>query len=966
MNLAVVDTDPDTRVPLKGTTRDLFFLAWVLVLLVGGCGKRADIDPEIARQMIIHRNLGLAYLEENRLSEAAEEFQTLVNIAPKEPLGYANLGLTYLRMTGELEQAEKWLKGALRLAPDDPEVRLLMAEVYELTDRESKTIKILEHTLKRHPNHVRTLHQLAKFYIRTQGSGNLEKSENYLSKVVSALPANVAARLQLVELLLRTGKLGQAIQHLETVRQVLPQLPEGSMEMVQESLDHMRDENSKEALTLTLMVHNLVKPTPFYQAAITELRGIGGAVTGLPIRRFSRAVSLKTREQTGIPDAMRFTDVTISAIPDGLEIGSTGEVSDATDVSPQTILAHGDYDGDGDQDIFLSRWLAGKQTGRQYLFTNDNGVFSDIAAEAGISHKGRDLSAVFSDYDNDGYLDLFVCNTEGDRLYHNTGEGTFEDVSTPSGIRSIPDDPDRMALFADLDLEGDLDLFTATTSQNRLFRNNSDGTFTEVTEEVGISREVVTHPVINYRDAGMGDFDDDGDMDLYVTSTAGDNQYYDNLRQGYFRDITAHSGLPGEGGSGSVAVGDFDNDGYLDLFLAGVKDEGHSLFRNRGDGTFERDTRSDSVFESIEEVTRLDATFFDADNDGFLDLLVAGISPGATRKHNGLWLFYNDGNGQYLDASSLLPEDLKAGSQVEIADYDNDGDLDIFLAGIHDTIYLLRNDGGNVNNYLVVRLAGLRTGSSRNNYFGIGAKVEVKAGTLYQMRTMSDPIAHFGLGAHDGADVVRVVWSNGVPQNRFNPERNQTILESQVLKGSCPWLYTWNGGDYEFVTDVLWASAIGMPLGIMSGETKYAFPNSTDEYLRIPGERVRPRNGRYSLQFTNELWETPYVDRVKLLVVDHPDSVDIFVDEKFIPPPFVPFRIYAVKRKQLPVSARDSRGKDVLREISHRDGVYVSSAAPAMYQGIMESHVLVLELGDLSRADTVFLFLHGWVFPTDA
>ena len=148
--------------------------------------------------------------------------------------------------------------------------------------------------------------------------------------------------------------------------------------------------------------------------------------------------------------------------------------------------------------------------------------------------------------------------------------------------------------------------------------------------------------------------------------------------------------------------------------------------------------------------------------------------------------------------------------------------------------------------------------------------MEVKAGDLYQVRYMEQPTAHFGLGNRDGADVVRVVWSNGVPQNRFKLERNQTIVETQSLKGSCPYLFGWTGSGYEFITDVLWPSALGMPLGIMAGEPLYAFPNSTDEYLRVPGNRLAIKDGSYFLQFTTGLWETPYPGKIALLVVDHP------------------------------------------------------------------------------------------------
>ncbi len=935
--------------------RKLILLSGVFLVFMTGCKKGVGIDPQTAKQMFVERNLGLAYLEENKLPNAAEEFQKLIAIAPREPLGYANLGLTYLRM-GKLEQAEKQLREALKLDPNHPDIRLLLATVYEMTYRKDQAVRILENTLKSHPNHVRTLYKLSQYYINARDLDLRQKAENYLTQIVNALPANVVARLQLVELLLRNGKAGDAVQQMEIIRQILPRLPEGSLEIFRKSLELMRNASAEQAVVPMLMFHNILKSTAFYQAAITELKGKGGPLTGMPIHRFSLDVSLPVREQSGIPYALNFVEVTAAS---GLDIVSPADTTAAENDEPQIVMAHGDYDGDGDQDLFISRWLPEKRTSRQYLFINNNGTFTDMAADAGVAHTGRDISAIFADYDNDGYLDLFVTNTRVDRLYHNTGEGTFQDVTASTGIKS--GSRGLAAVFADLDLEGDLDLFIATDSENLLYRNNLDGTFTEIADEVGLDGEKVIS-----RDVAFGDFDDDGDIDLFVVNRNAGTRYYDNLRQGYFRNITKQTGLTSVGNSGAVAVGDYNNDAFLDLFVTGLDGGRYSLFRNNGDGTFERDAQADSLFESLRDISGLDATFFDADNDGFLDLLVTGTSRNTAQKHSGLFLFYNNGKGKYLDASSLLPENPEAGSQVEVFDYDNDGDLDIFLACIRGAVHLFRNDGGNVNNYLVVRLAGLRTGSGKNNYFGIGAKVEVKAGTLYQMRVMSEPIAHFGLGDRDGADVVRVVWSNGVPQNRFNPERNQTVVENQVLKGSCPWLYGWNGNEYEFVTDVLWASALGMPLGIMGKERSYAFANSTDEYLKIPGEKLRLKNGKYSLQFTSELWETPYVDRVKLLVVDHPDSVDMFIDEKFTPPPFPPFRIYTVAQKRLPVSARDNYGNDVLREISYPDKKYVSSLIPSRYQGIMEPHDLILDLGDLSRADSVFLFLYGWVFPTDA
>ena len=143
------------------------------------------------------------------------------------------------------------------------------------------------------------------------------------------------------------------------------------------------------------------------------------------------------------------------------------------------------------------------------------------------------------------------------------------------------------------------------------------------------------------------------------------------------------------------------------------------------------------------------------------------------------------------------------------------------------------------------------------------------------------------------------------------------IVETQILKGSCPYLFAWDGSKFDFVTDVLWPSALGMPLGIMAGEKLFAFPNSTDEYLKVSGNSVKPRNGCYELNFTTELWETPYLDNIKLMVVAHPDSIDIYINEKFTPPPYPPFRIYRVSNKISPIGAIDNLGNDLRLSLIH-------------------------------------------------
>jgi len=157
-----------------------------------------------------------------------------------------------------------------------------------------------------------------------------------------------------------------------------------------------------------------------------------------------------------------------------------------------------------------------------------------------------------------------------------------------------------------------------------------------------------------------------------------------------------------------------------------------------------------------------------------------------------------------------------------------------------------------------------------------------------------------------------------------------------------------------------------MPLGLLGSSTAYAPPGASQEYLRIPAGALQPRDGKYTLQLTEELWETAYADQIKLLAVDHPDSVDVFVDERFVPPGPVQLRLFRVAHPQPPLSATDDRGNDLLPVLRAKDDVYASNLVPLRYQGLVEAHDLILDLGSDAGRDSTFLFLRGWIYPTDA
>ncbi|MFQ5888821.1 MAG: FG-GAP-like repeat-containing protein [Gemmatimonadota bacterium] len=938
----------------------------LLATLSAGCADREGTARERVAA-ITARTLGLAYLEENRLPEAEEELRRVIALVPREALGYADLGLVYLRL-GRYEEADAELGRALDIAPNDPDIRLILAKNQELAAHLSEAIRTLEGTLARTPAHVRTLYTLSELLARDGGEDASARRAEYLGRAVVADPGNVALRLHLIEALLRGGESDSAAAQLEALAGQLGEMARQTREAYDEALRLARAGDAEAALPAALALHNLLRPIPLYQAGIIDLEGPGGASIGFPIRTFSEAFSARAEREGAPLAALRFTDMGAEA---GLDVLRASPVEADAALEWGLSLAAADYDGDGDVDLLLTR-SSPDASQTPVLLRNDAGRFAEATAEAGLANAGVSGAAAFADYDNDGDLDLYLAlaSRSPGQLFRNRGGGMFQEVTDLAGLAREAEPGTAVAgpgeapvelaaLFADLDHEGDLDLFVARRESDRLHRNNGDGTFLELAARAGVAGGETAS-----RDAAFGDFDDDADLDLLAAGDAG-LVLYANLRQGRFADVTEASGLAISVGVAALAVGDYDNDGFLDIFATSTAGAGrHLLYTNRGDGTFEPDRRSAGSLRSLSAFRGLDAAFLDFDNDGHLDLAVAGM-PGKS-DGPGVRLLRNDGTGSFTDASPLLPSGLGAARRLATADHDGDGDLDIFTAGLDGSVHLLRNDGGDANRYLAVRLVGLSTGSGKNNHFGIGAKLELRAGDLYQTRVVTEPLTHFGLGARSAADVVRVTWTNGVPQNSFTPPADHTLVEEQALKGSCAFLYAWDGASYSFVTDIMWRSAIGMPLGIMAGSTAYAPPDASREHLRIPGEMLRERDGLYSLQITEELWETAYLDELKLVVLDHPDSIELYVDERFVPPDIPFFDLHQVAETHPPVSATDGEGRDLLPQLRERDALYVSALEADRYQGITRLHDLILDLGPFASDEPVRLFLQGWIFPTDA
>ena len=910
----------------------LRFTLYVLPLVYLPIANPQQTVDEIVSAAIRHQNLGLAYLEESQPHQAIEQFQGLINLAPDESIGYGNLAVAHLRLK-QHEEAEAWIKRGLEAEPMDSQLHFILAEIYQSQSRTAEAVAAIQEAVKLAPDDLETRYKLTRHYLSQRNNPDaMDEAIFHLRELRERTPANVVVLLKLANALLRREQVEEAKRVCMELNALLWDADEEFLKYLKQGLLLIDQDDIKGAARYIQIFENVQKRSPRYQ------QGIGELVTnilGHPIESFSSGFRARIKAKQIPPIGANFVNVS-------QEVG----LGDLKERRSNILLI--DYDNDSDLDLYTPSAVLGTVPN---LFRNEGGKFVPAVT---VGHPGD--VAIFADLDKDGDPDLYLSGDDGRVLLRNDGSGNFTEMTDLAGTQSDQSSRDQGKgpnLFLDYDHDGDLDLFK-TGNRVEMYRNNGDGVFSDVSNQTFIPSE---RP--GARDAGLGDFDDDGDIDLLIVNNEKGCTLLTNLRQGKLQALTDEVGIPQNHTFTAVAVGDYDNDGDIDLFLATDGETPHQLHRNRGDGTFAPDVRSfDAAINAATGVGGLDAHFLDYDNDGFLDLWLIGTPKEGDGR--GVFLFRNDGTGRFTDASNLLPETIQSGGNGTVGDYDNDGDLDLFLIDADGKVVALRNEGGNQNSWLQVKLEGVNAGNNKNNIDGIGAKVELKAGELYQLKYVTAPVTHFGLGKEKQADVLRVVWTNGVPQNVITPQSNQRILERQVLKGSCPFLYVYDGDGYQFVTDLLWRSPLGMvtPMGFLAAA-------ETADYVKIPGDLMKPKAGTYSLQITEELWETAYFDMVKLLAVDHPAGTQIFVDEKYTPPPFPEFKIYTMKEIHHPRIAFDHDGYDVSDALKAVDYRYAIEHEAGPFQGVVEPHFIVLDLGDVSDDSELILFLTGWIFPTD-
>ena len=603
---------------------------------------------------------------------------------------------------------------------------------------------------------------------------------------------------------------------------------------------------------------------------------------------------------------------------------------------------------------YLLVMASGEDAIRTYAQAGGGSFVLVPSAQTGLVASGTGVACAVGDFDNDGLPDVAVAMSDRVLLFKNHGGGKFTDVTTAAGLQ--PANHPAGITFVDYDHDGDLDLFVtgqpsaAGSKPNVLWRNNGNGTFTNWTEQAGLGGDGTT------TSATLSDLNNDRAVDLVVTGSGQAPTFFANPREGLFKasPLFADAGLPPTVGA---VVFDFNKDGWMDVALTHSGSPGITLWRNVQGKRFER------VPLPVQDATAgWGLTVIDIDNDGWLDLVVAVD----TKQGPQLRALRNLGPAGFADVTAQVKLDqikLVDPRAVIAADVDGDGDADLIVTQPGGDPMLLRNDGGNKNHSLLITMKGVA-----DNKSAIGAKVEVFADGVWQKFEITGASGYLsqgaqellaGIGAAEHADMVRMLWPTGVPQDEteVGTKSSLAITELDRRGSSCPTLFAWNGERYEFISDVIGAAVVGH--WVSPTAKNNADP---DEWIKVEGAQLRPRGGYLSLRFGEPMEEVNYLDQVRLVAIDHPADTEVYPNERFLnEPPFASGSPVLSADAHPLAGAWDDQGRDVSELLRARDHNYVRDFTNLSFAGFANQHVLTLDLGEWNAANPLRLLLHGFI-----
>ena len=853
---------------------------------------------------------GVAALDADANDQARSFLGLATKLVPEEPAAWANLGLVELRQ-GDVDAAARELEKARTLAPGSGAIQGLLGLLEGRRGRFAEEIAHLRRAVELDPGDLRSRFALGQELERQGEAGGAAESLRLMGAILETHPENLAVLIERARLAAKQGDaeaLRDTISRLDKLSAAWPPSAQAQLRALAQAA---AGPDLRPAATRAVVLRNLLVTTPAFRKSLAAAQPPIGLI-GEPIETF---LKLRPPPPTPAPPDEAITFAAEPPPAGGAPIG--------------TALVAVTLRGEGPPALFVTDGRAVRAAG---------GSMAALPFPGGPEAKppGPDGIAA-ADWNSDYAVDLALAGAGGLRFFRQEANGGFADATASTGLGAdVLGGPAAGIWAADVDLDGDLDFVVgASAGPPLVLRNHGDGTFGVLKPFDGVAQ---------LRGFAWADLDGDGDPDAALLDGRGKLLIAVNERSGRFRTRPEPAGL---GRVVAIAPADADGDGTIDLLALNA------------DGTiFRISDRDDGRAWTVAEVDRGSADpggearllVADLDNNGALDLLVTGRS--------GTRISLGDDSGR------LRPMPARADLRTFAAvDLDGDGRLD--LAGLSADGRLIRamGRGAKAYHWQVVRPRAARTeGDGRINSFGIGGEVDVRSGLLVQKQVIAGPALHFGLGTHPGADVTRVVWPNGTVQAEFQTKADRTIVAEQRLKGSCPFVYAFDGKAVRFVTDFLWRS----PLGLRINAQDTANVARAEDRVKIRGDQLAPRDGVYDVRITAELWETHYFDHVALEVVDHPAGTEIFVDERFVRQPPA-LDAHATGPARPVVYARDDRGRDVTDLVQARDARYLDTFGRGPYQGVTRDHWVEVEVGADAPADRkLWLVAQGWVHPTDS
>ena len=767
------------------------YFVFLILLIIAGCD--ADTPPDkMDPQLAAAYQRGIDALDRRDFAEAEQAFQTCLQMDANAHDARMQLARTYIRQLkfASAEVELQMLIGLLkqRQGAQDKLSRayLTLAQVFSYQQRFSDSTAALTSALEVNPGDTDARIRLGYFLGAPQQMlvPDLSASKRQFEKVLELEPNNLEAMLQLG---LAEFRLGEADKAAERFENIIQNYRRHSGAYYYLGVYHLRHGDFEKAVTNFKASLRLKPGDPETLWNLwTAYSKLGGYPPELP-EEFKIQVNTSAGSNAGKTQATLLTNIASDLKMDKVD-GGRGS-------------AWGDYDNDGDEDIVA----VGTYQAHALYRNNGDGTFTDVAEGAGIADPRGGWGSLFADYDNDGYLDLYITRggwsgAAENTLYHNNGDGTFSDVTHAAGVA----DPQSSfcAAWADYDNDGYLDLYIADGvigdgAANVLYHNNGDGTFTNTAETAGVANTG------NSLGTAWGDYDKDGHIDLHVVNFGQSNVLYRNNGDGTFTDVTPTTGMNIPVTDAFVTFFlDVDNDADLDIFISNSGSfrafiagqitgtaphdgDRQVLYRNNGDGTFTDVTRESGLYQAF---GAMGANFGDIDSDGYLDIYLATGAPQMGRLERDA-LFHNNGDGTFTDATFALGlGNIGKGHGVTFGDVDTDGDVDIYVpvggAFIGDQWHnLFYQNAGAGNNWLTLKLVGVKS-----NRDGIGAKVTLRVGDSVIYREVSGGCGfgstnslslEIGLKAYTKVDTLEIAWPSGQVDIHRNLSVNQRLVVTE-------------------------------------------------------------------------------------------------------------------------------------------------------------------------------------------